>query len=182
MKKILSGATFKGLLFLSFGFLFVFLLASPALAAVCGVDSPPAVCCPQDQCQGNSYGQYDCGLENRCCESCATATGDVGNIGEAFKLGKGRSIAVVFPTLGSLISTLLPNIYLLAGLILFVLLLFGGFGIIMGAGGGNPEQANKGKNAVSAALVGFGLIFASYWIIQIIEKLTGIDIFNPKFF
>lgn len=120
------------------------------------------------------------------------------DIGEQFKfgektLGKCENVQIptsnepvrvcsgLFPTLGNLISTILPSIYILAGLILFILLLFGGFGIIMGAQGGNPEQVGKGKNAVGAALAGFFLIFASYWIIQIIEKLTGIDILNTTF-
>jgi hypothetical protein len=182
VKKILAKKTFRSLVFLSFSCFLLFLSVTPVLAAICGVDSPPAVCCPQDLCRGDNFGQYDCEPGSRCCESCAPKPGEVGNIGEAFRLGKGRSIAEVFPTFGSLISTLLPNIYLLAGLILFVLLLFGGFGIIMGAQGGNPDQVGKGKNAVVAALAGFFLIFASYWIIQIVEKLTGIDIFNPEFF
>lgn len=120
------------------------------------------------------------------------------DIGKEFKLGErviGRCEYIdvafspepvrvctgIFPTLGHLISAILPNVYILAGIILFILLLFGGFGIIMGAGGGNPEQANKGKQAVTAALLGFGLIFASYWIIQIIQRLTGISILNPSF-
>lgn len=98
------------------------------------------------------------------------------DIGEQFKFGE-ATIGGVFPTPGALISTILPNIYILAGLLLFGLLLFGGFGIIMGAGGGNPEQVGQGKKAVTAAVIGFLLIFASYWIIQIIEVLTGIEIF-----
>ena len=90
--------------------------------------------------------------------------------------------AKTFPTVGSLISTLLPNIYILAGLLLFGLLIFGGFGIIMGAGGDDPKKTGQGKQAVTAALIGFLIIFVSYWIIQIIEVITGISIFQPKGF
>lgn len=99
------------------------------------------------------------------------------DIGEQFQLGEKKPIGEIFPDFGSLISTILPNVYILAGLLLFALLLFGGFGIIVGAGGGNPEQVGQGKKAVTAALIGFLLIFASYWIIQIIQHLTGIEIF-----
>lgn len=101
------------------------------------------------------------------------------DIGETFLLGGSTPIGDIFPDLGTLISILLFNAYILAGIILFILLLFGGFGIIMGAGGGNPEQINKGKQALTAALLGFGLVFASYWVIQIIQWLTGINILNP---
>jgi hypothetical protein len=103
------------------------------------------------------------------------------DIGEQFRLRVGVSVKDVYPDLGTLISSILPNVYILAGLILFVLLLFGGFSFIMGAGGGNPDQANKGKQAIGAAVAGFGLIFASYWIMQIIKKLTGIDFLNTTF-
>lgn len=84
--------------------------------------------------------------------------------------------AKTFPTVGKLISTILPNVYILAGLLLFGLLIFGGFGIIMGAGGGDPQKTGQGAKAVTAALIGFLLIFLSYWIIQIIEVITGLDI------
>ncbi len=82
-----------------------------------------------------------------------------------------------FPTFGSLVSVLLPNLYILAGLVFLALLIFGGFGLIMGAGQDNPQQAGKGKQAITAAVVGFILIFVSYWIIQIIERITGVPIF-----
>ena len=88
-------------------------------------------------------------------------------------------IICVFPTLGSLISTLLPNVYMIAGVILFILLIFGGFTYIVSAGQQKPEGVQQGKNAIGAALIGFLLIFASWWIIQIVEVITGIEIFEP---
>lgn len=83
-------------------------------------------------------------------------------------------------TLGEIISNILPNIYILAGVILFFLLIGGGLMFIFSAGQENPEGAAKGKKAITAALVGFLIIFASYWIIQIVEVITGIDILKPK--
>lgn len=86
-----------------------------------------------------------------------------------------------YSSIGELISSILPNIYTLAGIILFFLLIGGGLAIIISAGQENPEGAAKGKKAVTAALVGFLIIFASYWIIQIIEVITGVKIFAPEF-
>ena len=100
------------------------------------------------------------------------------DIGEEFKLGE-RGITDVFPDLGTLISNLLPNIYVLAGILLFLLLIAGGYGIIMGAGSGEAGQVGKGQKAVTAAIIGFIVIFASYWIIQIIEVVTGMEILKP---
>lgn len=98
------------------------------------------------------------------------------NIGEEF-----APIGTTFTTFGKLVSVLLPNLYILAGLVMFILLIFGGLSLIMGGGGGNPQQADRGKQAVTAAVVGFILIFISWWIIQIIETITGIPIFKSGF-
>ncbi len=106
------------------------------------------------------------------------------NIGEQFwvKPGQGIIEAEGFQQgIGGIISTLLQNIYVLAGIILFILLIVGGLGFIIGAGGDNPEQAKRGKQAITAALIGFAIIFCSYWIIKIIEIVTGLSIFNPNF-
>jgi len=83
-----------------------------------------------------------------------------------------------FNTIGDLVNVILPNVYMLAGVGLFILLLYGGFGIIMGAGNDDPKQAAQGRQAVTMAIIGFLIIFASYWIVGIIEKLTGVSIFN----
>lgn len=105
-------------------------------------------------------------------------------IGEQFwvggKAGTGIEGAAGFQEgIGGIISTLINNIYILAGIILFVLLIVGGLGFIMGAGSNNPEQAKKSKQAITSALIGFAVIFCSYWIIRIIEILTGFQILNP---
>lgn len=94
---------------------------------------------------------------------------------------QGIGTAKGFASIGEIISNILPNIYILAGVILFVLLIVGGFGVIMGAGEQNPERAKKGKQAITAALIGFAVIFCSYWIIRIIEIMTGINILNFNF-
>ena len=89
--------------------------------------------------------------------------------------------AQTFPTLGSIINVIIPNLFLLAGIILFILLIAGGFMIIAGAGGGQADQVGKGQKAVTYALIGFAIIFTSYWIVRIIEAVTGVSIFQPEF-
>ncbi|MFC1711025.1 hypothetical protein ACFLZ1_00405 [Patescibacteria group bacterium] len=100
------------------------------------------------------------------------------DIGPAFKLGT-ESIEgkAGYGSIGEFVSAILPNIYVIAGIILFFLFIGGGFAIL--ASGDNPDQKGNGAKAVTGAIVGFIIIFASYWIIQIIEKLTGVKIFNP---
>ena len=89
--------------------------------------------------------------------------------------------APAFSSPGSLISILLKNIYVLAGVLLFILLLVGGFSIISSAGGGDPKKTAQGQKAITSAIIGFLIIFASYWIIQIIQYITGLNILNSGF-
>ena len=49
---------------------------------------------------------------------------------KAFILNKSQTVADTFGTPAAFINTLLPNVYIAAGLIVFALLVFGGFSII----------------------------------------------------
>ena len=104
------------------------------------------------------------------------------DIGKEWILKPGQSItgSPQFQTPGALISIILKNVYVLAGVFLLILLIFGGFSIIMGAGQGDAKKTGQGKKAATSAVVGFLVIFASYWIIQIIQIITGVEILNKK--
>lgn len=102
------------------------------------------------------------------------------DIGEEFKLqpqGSGIAQAPGYASIGELISSFLPNIYVIASLILFVLLIVGGFAII--TSGDNSQKKGQGAKAVTSAVAGYIIIFVSYWIIKLIEFLTGVKIFSP---
>jgi len=96
------------------------------------------------------------------------------NIGDSFKSPFGQSKGIA-----DLVSVILSNILVIAGIVLVFFFIFGGISIIAGSGQDNPEKTAKGKQTVTAALIGFIIIFAAYWIIQIIESLTGLNILNP---
>ena len=98
------------------------------------------------------------------------------NIGSEFGSPFGQNYGF-----GDLVSIILSNALVVAGIILLFLLIFGGISMIMGAGQDNPEQAAKGKQATTSAVIGFIIIFAAYWIIQIIETITGLNILKPGF-
>ncbi|MGI6278375.1 MAG: hypothetical protein ACOYJ8_00975 [Patescibacteria group bacterium] len=101
------------------------------------------------------------------------------DLGKAFKINPDEGVGEVsqFKSLGGLVSVILPNVYVLAGLILLFFLIFGGLAVILGAGKGDKENVEKGKKVLTGTLIGFLVIFASYWIIQILEILTGIEVF-----
>jgi hypothetical protein len=77
------------------------------------------------------------------------------------------------PGLGQLVSIFVSNAIIVAGIILLFLLVFGGFSMIAGAGNKNPQQVAQGKQATTAAAVGFVIIIVAYWIVQLIGRATG---------
>lgn len=103
------------------------------------------------------------------------------DLGQAFKLGTaGISNKPGFGSLGELVSLLIKNVYTVAGIIFFFLLIFGGVTFIVNAGKNDAEAASKSKNTITAAVLGFLIIFLSYWLIQLLEKILGIKILNPN--
>lgn len=78
-------------------------------------------------------------------------------------------------TPGGIISRLLEFAFPIAGMILFVMLVWGGFEMIYGAST-TSKAVEAGKNRITTSLIGFFLLFASYWIVQILEVVFGIKI------
>ncbi|GEM_PF-4627254 len=77
---------------------------------------------------------------------------------------------------GDLISLILPNILVLAGVIFFFLIVGAGFMLIKNAGGdANAQDTAKAKAAVTFAVIGFLLVISAYFILQIIGVVTGVD-------
>jgi len=87
----------------------------------------------------------------------------------------GASEAIFFEnTPAGIINALLPYIFIFAGIILFAMLIAGGFSIFVSAG--NPEKIKKGQAMLVNALIGFLIIFSAYWIIQLVEYSLGIQV------
>ena len=97
------------------------------------------------------------------------------DLGQEFKLLGGQTISTTFGDgIRGFVAQILPNAFILAGLILLILAAAGGLKMITSAG--NPEDQEKGKQTLTNAVIGFVLVFASFWIIQIIQVITGINI------
>lgn len=86
------------------------------------------------------------------------------------------SLPIQNATLWDIISAILPYIFVLAGLILFLILIAGGFGFLTAAG--NPESIKKSQAKITNALLGFLIIFVAYWLVQILEIILGVTIFE----
>lgn len=82
-------------------------------------------------------------------------------------------LAQIFPTLSDFVSHLFPKVLLLAGIIFFILIVVAGIGVISGAGGDDAHAKEQSRAFLTYAVIGFIIIFGSYWILQIINYITG---------
>ncbi|PWU23759.1 hypothetical protein C5B42_01890 [Candidatus Cerribacteria bacterium 'Amazon FNV 2010 28 9'] len=73
-----------------------------------------------------------------------------------------------------IITSLMPYLFTAAGLILFVMIVWGGFEMLTGAT--NPKQQEAGRQRITTALVGFLIIFCAYWLARIVELILGVSI------
>ena len=78
-----------------------------------------------------------------------------------------------FTDIGSIISALLPYVYVAAGLVLLLVLISGGIGLMTSAG--NPDKSKAAWGKITGGLIGFLIIFVSYFIAKIVEVLFGVS-------
>lgn len=76
--------------------------------------------------------------------------------------------------LGEVIFSFIPILMGLVGIILFLMLIAGGFTMLTSVG--NPEGVKKGQSLITNALLGFVIIFVAYWIMQILQIMFGLDL------
>jgi hypothetical protein len=81
-----------------------------------------------------------------------------------------------YPNVNSLVNILLKNSFTVASVILIFLLIYGGITFIMSAGSGDQKKADQSKNTITSALIGFIVVICAYFIVQIIQTITGVDI------
>lgn len=92
---------------------------------------------------------------------------------QAIKLNETKNVGEVYKDLGVLVGIIVPNLFLFAGVIFLFLLILGGFSIISST---SAKGVDDGKQKITSALIGFLVMFSAYWIVQIVELLTGLKI------
>ena len=76
-------------------------------------------------------------------------------------------------TLGQIVSSLVPYLFVIAGLLLLLYLIFGGFSLLTSRG--DPKAVASARERITFALIGFVIVFVSYWIVQIVGQILGIQ-------
>ncbi len=76
--------------------------------------------------------------------------------------------------LGDVISDLTKNyLLLIAGLLLLVYLLYGGFQYLTSAG--DPKKIESAQSKITQSIIGFLIIFGSFWVVQILANILGLE-------
>ena len=89
---------------------------------------------------------------------------------------KTGTVATNYPNVASLVTIVLKNSITVAGIILVFILIYGGLMYIISAGSGDQKKSEQAKSTITNSLIGFAVVIVAYFIIQIIEVLTGLTI------
>lgn len=74
--------------------------------------------------------------------------------------------------IGSIVSGLLTYIFPIAGFLLLLYLIFGGYQFMLSRG--DPKALQDAKAKITYALIGFIIIFVAYWLMQLIARILSI--------
>lgn len=102
------------------------------------------------------------------------------DIGQAIKLDGVSKLSDTYQNTGTLVSVIVKNGAVVAGIILLALLIVGGLMFIIGAGSDDLKKVQNAQNIIVSSLIGFAVIFLAFIIIQIIEVITGLNILNSN--
>ena len=106
-----------------------------------------------------AYAQCDTGQENL-------------NLIDCYILRPGKTVGEVYDTPTALVNLVVRNLFIIAGILIFFLIIAAGFQFVTGGVKGKDQAAQT----IQTAVTGFLLMFAAYWIVQIIKVLTGAQI------
>lgn len=83
---------------------------------------------------------------------------------------------VNFGSIGGLIAEILPWVMTIAGVSVFLFLLWGGIQYIFSQG--SPKEAEAARKRITYAIIGLVVLILAFLVIQAIQKWTGIPIFE----
>lgn len=76
-----------------------------------------------------------------------------------------------FESLGDILTIALQYLFPIAGLLLFLFLVFGGFQLLVSSG--DPKKIEAGRNRITYAVLGFVLLIVSFWLTKIVELIIS---------
>lgn len=94
------------------------------------------------------------------------------NLADYLRLSNNKTVEETYGQPTAIVNLIVKNLFVVAGILIFFL--------IIGAGLSFMQNTDKGKedakNLATGAVIGLVVMFAAYWIVQIIKFVTGTDI------
>ncbi len=104
--------------------------------------------------------------------TCAPGAEEGVDLFGCFFLNRNETVRGVYNEPSTLVNLIVNNIFVFAGVIIFGLTIYSGFQFVSGGSKG----IDNAKQTMTTALIGFLMMFAAYWVVQIIEAMTGVSI------
>ena len=74
---------------------------------------------------------------------------------------------------GSIISAMLPYIFCIAGLLILLNSVLGGYQIMVSES--DPKRMAAGREKITNAVIGFIILFVAYWLVQLVAEILDIQ-------
>lgn len=92
------------------------------------------------------------------------------NLGDCYTLGLGGDkVSDIYSQPTVLINTIITTLFVASGLIFFAMIVYSGFKFISAGTKGKDEA----KTIMTTAVAGIIVMFVAYWIVRILEIVTG---------
>lgn len=91
-----------------------------------------------------------------------------------FALASSSDDPAQFQDLEDIFARIIGIVLSLAGIAVFIMLLIGGFRYL--TAGDNPKQAEQASKTFTFAVIGLILIISSWFVLRLIQEITGLNV------
>jgi hypothetical protein len=95
------------------------------------------------------------------------------DIGTAF-FGEDNHFLSQFTDIGTLVSILLSNAIVVAGIFLVFIIVISGMNMISGSG--DVQKIDQARQVLTAGIIGFVVVVIAFFIVRLVESSLGINI------
>lgn len=99
------------------------------------------------------------------------------NIGDVFLKDTNQNLSNT-TNISKYVSAFITGAISVSGIVLLFLIIGAGISIIAGAGKSDPKTVEQGKKTATSALIGFIVVLCAYWIVKLIETITGLSLIS----
>lgn len=102
---------------------------------------------------------------------CDPGEGEV-NLGDCLKLADDSPVSGVYENPAFLVNLVVRNLFILGGIFFVISIFLAGYKFIMKG----KEGVQEAQQLVINGLIGMMVMFAAYWIVQIVGLITGANV------